>query len=172
MIIVLILLNSLLLGIMDYKDKENQTWRNKIVEQSEIFFIVAFTLEFIIKVLAIGFVCGKQTYLWDPWNWLDFIVVITSLLSLHPSLGNISALRTFRLLRPLKSISALPSMKLLVSTLLSSIRGLGEILVFASFFFLIFAILGVSLWNGMIHYRCWTTPEPFNGDWPILKSDT
>ena len=114
----------------------------------------------------------KKTYLRDAWNWLDFIVVITSLLSLHPMLGNISALRTFRLFRPLRSITSLPSMKLLVSTLLSSIGQLGEIFVFASFFFLIFAILGVSLWNGKVHYRCRETVGPVNNDWVAIPTDT
>jgi hypothetical protein len=120
-IIFLIVLNSLFLGIMDYTDTENRTVQKQIVEKSELFFIIAFTIEFIIQVIATGFIIGKNTYLRDAWNWLDFIVVITSLLSLHPVLGNVSALRTFRLFRPLRSISSLPSMKLLVGTLLSSI---------------------------------------------------
>ena len=37
-------------------------------------------------------------------------------------------------------------MKLLVNTLLTSIRSLTEVMVFSLFFFLIFAILGMSLW--------------------------
>ncbi len=62
------------------------------MEYCEYFFITAFTLEFIIHVVANGFIYGRDTYLRNPWNWIDFIVVVTSLLSLHPSLGNISFL--------------------------------------------------------------------------------
>ena len=63
-------------------------------------------------------------------------------------------------------------MKLLVGTLLASISQLGEILLFACFFFLIYAILGVSLWTGLAHYRCRETAAPVNGDWPVSPDDT
>ena len=118
-----------------------------------------------------GFIGGKGTYLSDAWNWLDFIVVITSLLSILPSFSNVSSIRTFRLFRPLRSLTSLGSMKLLIGTLLSSVYGLGEIMLFAFFFFLIFAILGLSLWAGEIHYRWRTTPNPINGDWMVNPDD-
>jgi len=118
-----------------------------------------------------GFIVGKGTYLKDAWNWLDFIVVITSLLSILPSFSNVSGIRTFRLFRPLRSLTSLGSMKLLIGTLLSSVYGLGEIMIFAFFFFLIFAIFGVSLWAGDIHYRCRITPTPVGGDWIADPND-
>ncbi|CAI2381758.1 unnamed protein product [Moneuplotes crassus] len=170
-IISLIVINSLMLGMMDYTDENNTSWRNKIVNKSEPIFIVLFTLECIIKVIAMGFIGGKGTYLRDSWNWLDFVVVITSLLSLLPSFSNYSSIRTFRLFRPLRSLTSLGSMKLLIGTLLSSVVGLGEILIFAFFFLLIFAILGISLWAGEIHYRCRITPAPVNGDWIVAPDD-
>ena len=34
----------------------------------------------------------------------------------------------------------------------------------ALFFFMIYAILGVTTWNGKIHYRCYETP------WPITDN--
>lgn len=170
-IISLIVINSLMLGMMDYTDTENKSWRNKIVDRTEPIFITLFTLECVVKVIAMGFILGKGTYLRDTWNWLDFVVVITSLLSLLPSFSNYSGIRTFRLFRPLRSLTSLGSMKLLIGTLLSSVVGLGEIMIFAFFFLLIFAILGISLWAGEIHYRCRTTPEPINGDWTVAPDD-
>lgn len=124
------------------------------------------------KTLAFGFILGKRTYIKDKWNWIDFTVVVTSLLSTLPSFGNYSAIRTFRLLRPLRSLNSLQNMKLLVSTLLSSLAQFGEILLFALFFFLIFAIMGVSLWAGSIYYRCRETEYPVNGDWIAVPTDT
>lgn len=81
-------------------------------------FTYIFFFEFISKVLAMGFAFGKNCYIQDPWNWLDFTVVLASLLSQLPSMKNISGFRTFRLFRPLRSISTMPSMKLLIGTLL------------------------------------------------------
>lgn len=49
-IICLIIINSIMLGAMDYTDTENKSWRNQIVDKSEPIFIVLFTLECLIKV--------------------------------------------------------------------------------------------------------------------------
>jgi len=35
--------------------------------------------EYVLKVIAMGFVIGKNSYLRDHWNKLDFIVVTTGL---------------------------------------------------------------------------------------------
>ena len=66
----------------------------------------------------------------------------------------------------------MPSMKLLIGTLLSSVSQLGGIMGLAMFFFLIFAILGVSLWDGKIHNRCYETscPVPVFG-YMVLNKD-
>lgn len=45
-------------------------------------------------------------------------------------------------------------------------------MVVAVIFFYIFSILGVTLWNGKIHNRCYVTPEPVNGDWEVLQDYT
>lgn len=168
----LIILNSLILGINDYNDDNPKTWRNDLNVYSEPVFTGLFTLELLMKVFAFGFIFGPNTYLKDKWNWIDLLVVITSLLSSLPQFGNYSAFRTFRLLRPLRSLNSLQNMKLLVSTLLSSLAQLGEIIVFALFFFLIFSIMGVSLWAGSIHYRCRETKYPSGGDWVAVADDT
>jgi hypothetical protein len=66
----------------------------------------------------------------------------------------------------------MPSMKLLIGTLMSSVSHLGGILGLAMFFFMIFAILGVSLLNGAIHYRCFETQDPLpDGSWILVKDD-
>ena len=68
-----------------------------------------------------GFVLDKGSYLRDPWNWLDFMVVVSSLLTEIPAMKSFSGMRTFRLMRPLRSLTTLPSMKILISTLLQSV---------------------------------------------------
>ena len=74
------------------------------------------------KIVAYGFILDEHTYLRDPWNWLDFIVVITGLMSFLPGINaNLLALRTFRLIRPLKTIHVLPNMRLFISTLIGSL---------------------------------------------------
>jgi hypothetical protein len=114
-------INSILLGMMDYTDKNNETTINKLIESTEPVFTILFGLEAIVKIIGMGFIMGRGSYLHDAWNWLDFSVVISGILSVLPSMTNMSVLRTFRLFRPLRSLTALPSMRILVGTLLASV---------------------------------------------------
>lgn len=65
----------------------------------------------------------------------------------------------------------MPSMRLLIGTLFASVTSLGSVMALALFFFMIFAILGVSIWDGAIHYRCYETPWPVNGQWELVPND-
>jgi hypothetical protein len=38
-------------------------------------FTIIYTLEALTKCVARGFILEKFTFLRDPWNWLDFIVI-------------------------------------------------------------------------------------------------
>jgi hypothetical protein len=79
---LLILVNSIILGLPDYQavtsdgDLSLSSIRNRITLQSELFFTVVFAIECIMKILAMGFVTDHGSYLRDPWNVLDFIVVM------------------------------------------------------------------------------------------------
>jgi hypothetical protein len=122
-IIFLIAINSLMLGFMDYTYIEGSGEKplgNMLVDNSEILFTVFFTFECFVKIMALGLVMGKGGYLRDIWNWLDFIVVVAALIQNLNLVANVSSLRTFRLFRPLRSLSAVPSMKILVNTLFQS----------------------------------------------------
>lgn len=67
--------------------------------------MVIFTIEALLKIIGMGFIMDSGSYLRDGWNWIDFIVVVTSLLSNIPAIPSISFLRTFRVLRPLRSLN-------------------------------------------------------------------
>lgn len=159
------MINALGLGIKDYTDPENLTRKNQFVDSCEPIFVWSFTIEFLLKVIGMGFFLDEGSYLRDAWNWLDFTVVVSSLLTEIPQMKSVSGMRTFRLMRPLRSLTTMPSMKILISTLLESVAQLGGVLVLALFFFTIFAILGISLWVGSIHKRCRLTEFPIDGDW-------
>ena len=87
-IILLIFLNSIFLGILDYTWTEDSNrpkpLGNMLTDNSEIPFTVLFTLECVIKLIAMGFILDDGAYLRDGWNWLDFTVVITALIQNLP----------------------------------------------------------------------------------------
>ena len=99
-ILLLILLNSLAMGCKSYTDPEN--WRDKWVEKIDPFFSTCFIIEAILKIFAQGFIMGSYTYLADGWNWLDFIVVLSTLAEIFDIGGG--GLSVIRLIRPLKSL--------------------------------------------------------------------
>lgn len=62
----------------------------------------------VIKIIAKGFVLNKYTYLRNPWNWLDFVVITSGYATIGMEVGNLAGLRTFRVLRALKTVSIMP----------------------------------------------------------------
>ena len=92
-----------------------------------------------------GFVVHPNSYLRDAWNWIDFTVVLISVVELTPIQGaNLKGLRTLRVLRPLKSIKGFPAMKRQLSALQNSMVPLGHATAFIAMLFVLFGILGVS----------------------------
>jgi hypothetical protein len=160
-----ILLNSLLLAYTDYQDRVDPEYvspRNELFAKIDVVFSVIFLIECVCKVISMGFVLGhKHAYLRDGWNWLDFFIVVISIVGWLPffDAGALKALRTFRILRPLRSINSLPEMRNLIQTLLASIPGLINVLFFLMFIFGIFAIFGVNQFSGELYNRCRTTEE-------------
>ena len=122
----------------------------------DLFFSLSFTIEFLIKAVSLGFVVEKGTYLRDSWNRLDFLIVIFSWSEFFLSELEMPIIKVFRLvriLRPLRFISHNLSMKIVVTALLESIAAIVNVVVVLMVIWLIFAILGVSLFGGKM-YSC------------------
>ena len=162
LIMLLIFANCVTLALYDPTMPEGEGKFNKAAEQSEIVFTVLFTMEFALKVIAMGLALAPNTYFRDGWNAMDGIIVIFSLLGFIVPAANISSVRTARVLRPLRSISVLPGMRILVSTLLNAMPAIGNVMLLCAFLFFVFGILGVQLFEGALRNRC-VAPDPGTG---------
>lgn len=122
----------------------------------DTLFLVLYSVEMGLKILGLGFLFNKGAYLRDAWNLLDFTIVIAGYLSVIFEGGgvNLSGLRAFRVLRPLKSISSIAGLKTIVSALLASLPLLRDTVIVLLFFFFIFAIAGLQLFAGILKKRC------------------
>jgi len=130
---------------------------NAVIEDTEILFTVVFTLECVVKVIAMGFLLDDSSYLKDGWNVMDFSVVVVSLLSNIPGLGsNVSALRVIRVLRPLRTLSMFPGMRVLIGTMIRSVPMIANVMLLTVFFFIIFGIFGLLVFMGALRNRCFT----------------
>ena len=150
----LILANCVFLA-MDSKDPDFASTRGgAMLRVAEWVFMVAFTVEMVVKIAALGLVGARGSYLRDPWNVIDFAVVVMGWLSLSPSIQNVSAMRSVRVLRPLRTITGVEGMRMLVSTLLSSLPMLLDVLILVAFLFLIFGTVAVQTFSGALRRRC------------------
>uniref|UniRef100_A0A8D1VPV8 Voltage-dependent T-type calcium channel subunit alpha n=1 Tax=Sus scrofa TaxID=9823 RepID=A0A8D1VPV8_PIG len=153
---LVILLNCVTLGMYQpCDDMDCLSDRCKILQVFDDFIFVFFAMEMVLKMVALG-IFGKKCYLGDTWNRLDFFIVMAGMVEYSLDLQNInlSAIRTVRVLRPLKAINRVPSMRILVNLLLDTLPMLGNVLLLCFFVFFIFGIIGVQLWAGLLRNRC------------------
>ncbi|XP_051282255.1 sodium channel protein type 4 subunit alpha B-like isoform X2 [Dicentrarchus labrax] len=120
----------------------------------EYTFTAIYTFESAIKIFARGFCIVPFTFLRDPWNWLDFTVIVMAYVTEFVDLGNVSALRTFRVLRALKTISVIPGLKTIVGALIQSVRKLADVMILTVFCLSVFALIGLQLFMGLLRQKC------------------
>uniref|UniRef100_A0AAQ5X3F7 Sodium channel protein n=1 Tax=Amphiprion ocellaris TaxID=80972 RepID=A0AAQ5X3F7_AMPOC len=124
----------------------------------EYVFTGIYTFEATVKVLSRGFCVGDFTFLRDPWNWLDFMVISMAYLTEFVDLGNVSALRTFRVLRALKTITVIPGLKTIVGALIQSVKKLADVMILTVFCLSVFALIGLQLFMGNLKQKCVLMP--------------
>ncbi|XP_054030904.1 sodium channel protein type 1 subunit alpha isoform X5 [Dryobates pubescens] len=136
----------------------------------EYTFTGIYTFESLIKIIARGFCLEDFTFLRDPWNWLDFTVITFAYVTEFVDLGNVSALRTFRVLRALKTISVIPGLKTIVGALIQSVKKLSDVMILTVFCLSVFALIGLQLFMGNLRNKClqWP-PENFTLDTNITS---
>ena len=105
--------------------------------------VVAFVAEAALKIYSAS--PRFSRYFGDGWNVFDFTVVV---LSLIPSVGPVAAIaRLARLLRVLRLISALPQLRIIVSTLVRSLPGMMHVIMLMGVIFYVYAVLGYHLFH-------------------------
>jgi voltage-dependent calcium channel L type alpha-1S len=68
------LTNSITLAL----DDPTSTTPNATLNTLDYIFLLIYTVEMGFKVLAYGFFFAKNSYIKDPWNILDFVIVVTA----------------------------------------------------------------------------------------------
>ncbi|XP_068600039.1 voltage-dependent R-type calcium channel subunit alpha-1E [Brachionichthys hirsutus] len=169
MILTTIIANCIVLALEQHLPGEDKTPMSKRLEKTEPYFIGMFCLEAGIKIIALGFVFHKGSYLRNGWNVMDFIVVLSGILAAAGAHMNISVdlrtLRAVRVLRPLKLVSGIPSLQIVLKSIMKAMVPLLQIGLLLFFAILMFAIIGLEFYSGRLHRTC----EPQPG---ILESET
>uniref|UniRef100_A0A8C7LFE2 Voltage-dependent L-type calcium channel subunit alpha n=1 Tax=Oncorhynchus kisutch TaxID=8019 RepID=A0A8C7LFE2_ONCKI len=151
------------------EDDSNST--NHDLETVEYAFLIIFTIETFLKIIAYGLVMHQNSYVRNGWNMLDFVIVIVGLFSVvlevitkegdagaqggKPGGFDVKALRAFRVLRPLRLVSGVPSLQVVLNAIIKAMVPLLHIALLVLFVIIIYAIIGLELFIGKMHATCY-----------------
>ncbi|WP_327088478.1 ion transporter [Nonomuraea sp. NBC_01738] len=125
--------------------------------------LAIFVLELAARVYAYGRAFAK-----DPWNWFDAIIVGIAVV---PSTGSLSVLRSLRILRALRLVSAVPSMRRVVTALLTAVPGMASILGLLVLLVYIAAVVATGLFGDVVPERFDELPHSLFTLFQIMTGD-
>ncbi|KAA0713731.1 Voltage-dependent L-type calcium channel subunit alpha-1F [Triplophysa tibetana] len=171
-ILLAIFANCVALGVSKPFPEDDSNATNHNLEQVEYVFLVIFTIETFTKILAYGLVMHPSAYIRSGWNLLDFVIVTVGLFSVIAEMGehkpgeahhgagkpgglDVKALRAFRVLRPLRLVSGVPSLQIVLNSIMKAMVPLLHIGLLVMFVIIIYAIIGLELFIGRMHKTCY-----------------
>ncbi|XP_053247291.1 voltage-dependent R-type calcium channel subunit alpha-1E isoform X2 [Podarcis raffonei] len=159
MILATIIANCIVLALEQHLPEDDKTPMSRRLEKTEPYFIGIFCFEAGIKIVALGFVFHKGSYLRNGWNVMDFIVVLSGILATAGTHFNthvdLRTLRAVRVLRPLKLVSGIPSLQIVLKSIMKAMVPLLQIGLLLFFAILMFAIIGLEFYSGKLHRACY-----------------
>ncbi|KAF7652808.1 hypothetical protein LDENG_00091470 [Lucifuga dentata] len=155
MILTTIIANCIVLALEQHLPDGDKTPLSERLEETEPYFIAIFCFESGIKILALGFALHKGSYLRNGWNVMDFVVVLTGILSSVGSQLDLRTLRAVRVLRPLKLVSGIPSLQVVLKSIMKAMIPLLQIGLLLFVAILMFAIIGLEFYMGKFHTTCY-----------------
>jgi hypothetical protein len=155
-ILILIIVSTLTLALETPLDNPDGKLVN-VLKYIDYFMTGAFSLEALLKIISYGFFFnGKNSYIREPWNILDFVIVLSALTGIiagdNIDISFIKSLRILRVLRPLRIIARNDGLKVAITALFKSIPAIINLQIIVLFFIFLFAILQTTLFSGSLNY--------------------
>ncbi|KAG1949957.1 voltage-dependent L-type calcium channel subunit alpha-1D [Pimephales promelas] len=179
-ILIAIFANCMALAVYIPFPEDDSNSTNHDLETVEYAFLIIFTIETFLKIIAYGLVMHQNAYVRNGWNMLDFVIVVIGLFSVvlelltkdgekeivgtHPPVHghggkpggfDVKALRAFRVLRPLRLVSGVPSLQVVLNSIIKAMVPLLHIALLVLFVIIIYAIIGLELFIGKMHATCY-----------------
>nr|XP_021147126.1 voltage-dependent L-type calcium channel subunit alpha-1S isoform X2 [Columba livia] len=166
-ILLTIFANCVALAIYLPMPEDDTNVANSSLEKMEYAFLIFFAIEAMLKIIAYGFLFHTDAYLRNGWNVLDFSIVTLGLITMTLEQINakegeggkggfdVKALRAFRVLRPLRLVSGVPSLQVVLNSIIKAMVPLLHIALLVLFMIIIYAIVGQELFKGRMHKTCY-----------------
>uniref|UniRef100_A0A8B9D299 Voltage-dependent N-type calcium channel subunit alpha n=1 Tax=Anser brachyrhynchus TaxID=132585 RepID=A0A8B9D299_9AVES len=162
-----IIANCIVLALEQHLPDGDKTPMSERLDDTEPYFIGIFCFEAGIKIIALGFVFHKGSYLRNGWNVMDFVVVLTGILATAGTDFDLRTLRAVRVLRPLKLVSGIPSLQVVLKSIMKAMVPLLQIGLLLFFAIVMFAIIGLEFYMGKFHKTCFSNETGDEvGDFP------
>ncbi|KAL0850451.1 hypothetical protein ABMA28_012254 [Loxostege sticticalis] len=160
-VLLTIIANCVVLALEEHLPNGDKTVLAQNLEETEAYFLGIFCVEASLKILALGFVLHRGSYLRNVWNIMDFFVVVTGIITQLPVAPDVDfrTLRAIRVLRPLKLVSGVPSLQVVLKSIIKAMAPLLQIGLLVLFAIVIFAIIGLEFYSGALHKTCYTLED-------------
>lgn len=143
-----------------FPNSDTNLINNILDEYVENLFLIIFATECVLKICASGFFMHEEAYLRNGWNILDFVIVVVGVFSIvldaYLKGFDVKALRAFRVLRPLRLVSGVPSLQVVLNSIIKAMVPLLHIALLVLFVIVIYAIIGLELFCGNMHRTCFS----------------
>ncbi|MFC5995406.1 ion transporter [Pseudonocardia hispaniensis] len=136
MVITVIVLNAVALGLETSSIAAAMGGLPRFVDHATL---VIFVLDVALRLIAYG-----RGFWRDPWNTFDFVVVAVALV---PASGPFAVLRSLRVLRALRLVSAVPSLRRVIGGLLTAMPGMMSITVLLALILYVAGVMGTALFG-------------------------
>lgn len=136
-VVLLISINAISLGLETIESLDAGI--RSVLFRLDQWFLILFSMEIILKLIVY-----RQHFFRDPWRCFDFLIVGISIL---PSSGPLTIIRSLRILRALRMISVVPALRRVVNGLLLAIPGLGAVATIMALIFYVGAVMATNLFR-------------------------
>jgi len=133
----LIVLNAVIMGMQTNPNIVNQI--GPALHLLDMLLLVIFTVELLLRLFVY-----RGAFFRDGWSWFDSIIIAVAWV---PTSDGLSVLRALRILRVLRLISVVPSLRKVVTGLVSALPGMGSIIMLLGLVYYIFAVMGTNLFS-------------------------
>ncbi|XP_046452680.1 voltage-dependent calcium channel type A subunit alpha-1-like isoform X10 [Daphnia pulex] len=161
-VLLTIIANCVVLALEEHLPGGDKTPLARKLEKTEPYFLGIFCVESTLKILALGFALHRGSYLRNIWNMMDFVVVVTGFVTLFAQDEldvDLRTLRAIRVLRPLKLVSGIPSLQVVLKSIIKAMAPLLQIGLLVLFAIVIFAIIGLEFYSGALHKTCYSIED-------------
>jgi voltage-gated sodium channel len=136
-IMALIVLNAVILGLETSKSAMASSGR--LLQVLDHVILAVFVVEIAARVVV-----HRLAFFRDPWSVFDFIVIGIALV---PATETFSVLRSLRVLRVLRLITGVPTLRRVVAGLLAALPGMGSIVFLIGLIYYVFGVMATKLFG-------------------------